>query len=132
MLAVLALTQVVTILFFSSMKKRMSPFRFDHFSVVELRQNVDDFLHVLKREPYLFCNFTLEIYLKWNINRLFLKWRKNFPEIIMFCKKLRIGTHFFDLDPMQMLKDIIIYCFIMERKTKKRPRKKVIFYLYTF
>ena len=44
---------------------------FDHLSVVQLLQNVHVYLHVLKREPYLYYNFTLQIYLKWNMKRLF-------------------------------------------------------------
>ena len=51
----------------------MYGYRFDDLSVVELLQNIADHLHVLKREPYFYCNFTLENYLKWNIDRLYLK-----------------------------------------------------------
>ena len=88
MSAVLASTQVVMILFFSNSKKMMLASRFDYLSAVELLQNIHDYVHVIKREPYLHCNFMLEIYLKWNIDRLFLKWLKYFPEIVYVLEKL--------------------------------------------
>ena len=53
--------------------------RFDHFSVVQLLQNIDDYIHVLNDESFLYDNDTLKLYLKWNIDRLFLKWSEYFP-----------------------------------------------------
>ena len=53
--------------------------RFDHFFVVQLLQNIDDYIHVLNDEPFLYDNDTLKLYLKWNIDRLFLKWLEYFP-----------------------------------------------------
>ena len=50
----------------------------------------------------------------------------------MFYKKLRTMTPFFILDVLIMKGDIIIYFSIMDKKNKKRPDKKIIFYLYTF
>ena len=41
-------------------------------------------------------------------------------------------TPFFILDVLIMKGDIIIYFSIMDKKNKKRPDKKIIFYLYTF
>ena len=58
---------------FQLSKKMIYGYRFDDLSVVELLQNIADHLHVLKREPYFYCNFTLENYLKWNIDGLYLK-----------------------------------------------------------
>lgn len=105
---------------------------FDHLSVVELRQNVDDYLHVLKKEPYLFCNFTLEIYLKWNINRLFLKWQKNFPEIVYVLQKIEDRDPFFRPGRNANAKRYYNLLLHYGKKNKKRPGKKVIFYLHTF
>ena len=50
----------------------------------------------------------------------------------MFYKKLRTMTPFFILGVLIMKGDIIIYFSIMDKKNKKRPDKKIIFYLYTF
>ena len=110
----------------------MSPFRFDHLSVVELLQNVDNYLHVLKREPYLFWNFTLEIYLKWKINRLFLKWPKTFPEIVYVLQKIDDKDPFFRPGPNANAKRYYNLLLHYGKKNQKRPEKKVIFYLYTF
>ena len=66
----------------------MRSHQFDHLSKFELLQNIHDYLDILKREPYLYCNFTLKIYLKWNIDRIYLKWSKYFPKIMDVLEKL--------------------------------------------
>ena len=91
----LASTQVIMILFFSHSKEMMLASRFHYLSVVELLQNIHDYVHVIKKEPYLYCNFTLKIYLKWNIDGLFLKWPKYFPEIVYVLEKLEDNNPFF-------------------------------------
>ena len=73
----------------------MYAYRFDDLSVVELLQNIADYLHVLKREPYPYCNFTLEIYLKWNIDRLYLKWPEYFLKIMEVLQKIEDNHPFF-------------------------------------
>ena len=88
-------TQVIMILFFSHSKKMMLASRLDYLSVVELLQNIHDYVHVIKKEPYLYWNFTLEIYLKWNIDGLFLKWPKYFPEIVYVLEKFENNNPFF-------------------------------------
>ena len=50
--------------FLVTQTKMMLTSHFDYLSVVELLQNIHDYVHVIKREPYLYCNLTLEIYLK--------------------------------------------------------------------
>lgn len=66
----------------------LSSKHFDHLSVIQLLQNVDDYLHVLVKEPYLYCNYTLEIYLKWCTDILFLKWPTQFPDLVYVLEKI--------------------------------------------
>lgn len=49
-------------------------------------------------------------------------------------QKIEDNDPFFALDVPGMKEDIIISCSIMEKKNqnKKRPDKKISFYLYTF
>ena len=49
--------------FLVTQTKMMLASHFDYLSVVELLQNIHDYVHVIKRS-YLYCNLTLEIYLK--------------------------------------------------------------------
>ena len=70
MSAELVLIPLLMILLLSYLKIMMRSHQFDHLSKVELLQNIHDYLDILKREPYLYCNFTLKIYLKWNIDRI--------------------------------------------------------------
>lgn len=105
--------------------------QFDHLSKVELLQNIHDYLDILKRESYLYCNFTLNIYLKWNIDRIYLKWPKYFPTIMEVLEKLEDNDLFFR--PRCAVNERRYYNLLLhygkKRKKKKRPAKKVIFHL---
>ena len=64
---------------------------FDCLTVVELLQNIYDYLFVLTRKKYLY----FEIYSKWNIERLFLKWPFYFPDIVYELERLEENDPFF-------------------------------------
>ena len=95
MSAELVLIPLLMILLLSYLKIMMRSHQFDHLSKVELLQNIHDYLDILKREPYLYCNFTLKIYLKWNIDRIYLKLPKYFPKIMAVLENLEDNDPFF-------------------------------------
>lgn len=77
---------------------RMFSPRFNDLSVVQLLQNVDDYYHILIREPYICCNFTLEILIKWSTDRLFMKWPMHFPDFTYVLDRIKARERFLDLD----------------------------------
>lgn len=104
--------------------------RFNDLSVVQLLQNVDDYYHILIREPYLCCNFTLEILIKWSTDRLFMKWPMHFPDFTYVLDRIKELIPPFSRPGCTMNK-IRFYNFVVNYR-KKRPKKELIFYLYTF
>lgn len=77
------------------MNFRMYSSRFNDLSVVQSLQNIDNYYHVLIREPDLFCDFTLEILIKWCVDRLILKWPMCFPDLMYILDRIKQRDMFF-------------------------------------
>ena len=65
----------------------MRPSQFNDLSIIQLLQNIDDYNHVLRFEPYLYCCYTLETYKKWCIDRLFSRWLKHFSDLVRVLER---------------------------------------------
>ena len=113
---------------------RMYPSRFNYLSVVQLLQNVEDYQCLLREKAsrfFFFCHFTLEILLEWCNNRHFSKWPTHFPDLICVLDSIYERDPFFL--PGCSFNERRYYILLIHcGKKKKRPVKKLIFYLYIF
>lgn len=107
--------------------------RFDNLIVIQLLQNIHDYFLDLSSNDLCYdlgYSLFLELYLKCNIERLFLKWPKSFPNIIFVLERVEEDDPFFI--PASSNNERHYYNILTHYGQKKRFKQKRILYFYTF